>query len=138
MIKNANVNKVDQFQRAFCELHGDEIQQLIIESRQEAFAQAKKILKERTLNLVMQTIAGSAQPAPPVAIEKKGSSPFPKVIEKNSVDSRLNENHPHRPALGDRILEEIEAIREQILRNEELLSQIKPLLGSQQATDDKR
>ena len=138
MIQTADVHSIDQFQRAFCEMYYDEIQQLILESRQEAFTQAKIILKERALDFFMQTLAGEAVPMAPSPIEKKGSPPIPKVIEKNSVDSRQSESQPDRPALGDRILEEIEAIREQILRNEALLSQIKPLIGSQQTTEDKR
>ena len=138
MIQTVDAHSIDQFQRAFCEIYYDEIQQLILESRQEAFMQAKTILKERALDFFMQTIAGEGTPKAPSAIEKKGSSPIPKAIEKNSVDSRLSETNTHRPALGDRILEEIEAIREQILRNEALLSQIKPLIGSQQTTEDKR
>ena len=138
MTKKAEVQIGDTFQRAFRELYNDEIAQLIRESRQEAFEHAKKIIKKRALSLFMQAIAGELLQQPAVATVRNESSSFQKALEKDSVEQRLPDSYAHRPALGDRILEEIEAIREQILRNEELLSQIKPLIGSQQTTEEKR
>ena len=138
MVNNNGFHIADQFKRVFSETHKDQIQKLIHESRQEAFAQAKEILKGQTLNSVMRAILGDENPQNPIRKDQDSPSINQNNVSKDLSDKPQNQAIQNKPALSDRILEEIEAIREQILRNEELLSQIKPLIGHQKATEDKR
>lgn len=206
MEKNETLKISEKFQHAFASVCEDQIQQLIEESRKEALAQAKQILRINALNNVLEAVVGepAAQEVfsddevivPSVAhkasVEKKASSEnkasIEKTVEKRSVQAgvsvkpveaktlelktvvketiipdavvetpviqkrnaseqesvRVKAPVRHRvqqmpaptpknlnnapPVLNDRILEEIEAIREQIRRNELLLSQIKPFV----------
>ncbi len=136
----------ERFQLAFSTQYRDQIQQVIQESRQEAFARAKQLLKDESLNRLLETMA--ARPKPDPVATTSTSSPVPHIPAneelKTSVKKRPQasptkpstsskpdpetDGAVFTPALSDRILNEIEAIRAQILRNEQLLSQIKPLL----------
>ena len=129
MVQHAEAHIAEEFKRVFSELYKDKIQKLIHESREEAFVQAKEILKDRALNSVLTIAIGDNSER-----NQDASTSLPPSLKKDihtEQPSNINtgEKTPHKPALSDRILEEIEAIREQILRNEELLSQIKPLIG---------
>ncbi len=130
MEKTGTIEIGTQFQDAFARVYEDQIQQIIQDSRQEALATAKQILRENALNNVLEAVVTGSQdtedksstiddPRPVQPARKKAKSE--KVLQPKDL-----RNAP--PALNDRILEEIEAIREQIQRNELLLSQIKPFV----------
>ena len=129
MVQNPEAHIAKDFNRHFSELYSDKIQQLVHESFQEAFAQAKQILKERALNSVLTLVIENETDQRKDVYPKKHPSLKQEPGPKQLINLDAKEKTPHKPALSDRILEEIEAIREQILRNEELLSQIKPLIG---------
>ncbi len=211
MEKNGTIEIVDQFQHAFARVFEDQIQQLIQDSRKEALAAAKQILRDSALNNVLEAVVDSAvrrdvasrdtiggdgdiaerntaggnpetrktvardvaagsttvSPAAKAVSSRTVSSdsvvavdigtvdistvvekatPSPVVVELPAKPSRIKAkpetvlrpkaagNAP--PVLNDRILEEIEAIREQIRRNELLLSQIKPFVQMSKVQDE--
>ena len=136
MVQNTETHIAEEFKRVFSEFYNEQIQQLIDESRQEAFAQAKEILKDRALNSLLTVVIGDDLEQNKGSIEKKAPSLKKEVRADRPTDLQSGGKTPHKPALSDRILEEIEAIREQILRNEELLSQIKPLIGLPKTTPE--
>ena len=124
MEKNATLEIGEKFQHAFASVCEDQIQQLIEETRQEALAQAKQILRVNALNNVLEAVVGENLPA---ANASKAPDPVRHRVQQMPAPTpKKITNAP--PALNDRILEEIEAIREQIRRNELLLSQIKPFV----------
>ena len=143
MEKNGTDEIVTQFQNAFAKVFEDQIQQLIQDSRQEALAQAKKILRESALLKVLEAVADESV--------NKAELPSKTVVELPVHPSRIKANPEATsiskgakpadtknapPALNDRILEEIEAIREQIRRNERLLSQIKPFVQTSNVKEE--
>ncbi|MFK7848037.1 MAG: hypothetical protein AB8G77_22305 [Rhodothermales bacterium] len=182
MEKNGTIEIVDQFQDAFARVFEDQIQQLIQDSRKEALAAAKQILRENALHNVLEAVVGSAGgndiaesdiaiadlanssmhsaneavssravPYEAVAtvdvgtvVEKTTSSPAvvelpvkpSRIKAKPETATRSKEAGSAPPMLNDRILEEIEAIREQIRRNELLLSQIKPFVQLSKVQDE--
>ncbi len=136
-----------QFQHAFARLFEDQIQQLIQDSRREALAQAKEILRENALNNVLQAVIGiddkKEQSDDDVAefsvrpLEKSTKSQNKaNTGGKPAKASHLKDATNVPPVLNDRILEEIEAIREQIRRNELLLSQIKPFVQTSKVQEE--
>lgn len=136
MVQHAEAYIAQEFKRVFSELYSDQIQQIVDESRQEAFARAKEILKERALNSVLTLVIGD-ESEQKQGIKKSTPSSLKKDVRADRpADLHSSDKIPPKPALSDRILEEIEAIREQILRNEELLSQIKPLIGLPKKTPE--
>ncbi|MBX2821902.1 MAG: hypothetical protein KTR29_19565 [Rhodothermaceae bacterium] len=136
MVHHTETHITEEFKRIFSELHNDLIQQLVHESRLEAFAQAKEILKNRALNSFLSEVMGDESEQYQSLERKKTPSINKEVRADRPTDKQSSDTIPHKPALSDRILEEIEAIREQILRNEELLSQIKPLIGLPKTTSE--
>ncbi len=147
MHRNESPELVDQFQHAFTRLFEDQIQQLIQDSRKEALAQAKEILRENALNNVLQAVIGiddkKEQSDDDVAefsvrpLKKTPKSYDTATAEvKSKKASRPKEATNVPPVLNDRILEEIEAIREQIRRNELLLSQIKPFVQTSKVQEE--
>ena len=118
---------IEQFQLAFSQVCADQIEQVIQECRSEALAQARQILRDRSLNDVVERVIETL----PLETESDGivgtrvktgyRKAQPQLAQKKDVAS-------DSASLNDRILAEIEAIREQIARNEELLSQIKPFV----------
>lgn len=127
MNREATSRIVDQFQLAFTEVFEDRILQLIQESRDEAFEQAKEILRDQTLNTVLEAVVATPNTDPSVKKVSDVVADEPVRPASNAADMKTPQK-PETPALNDRILQEIEAIREQILRNEQLLSQIKPFV----------
>ena len=136
MVQRTDTHITEEFKRIFSELHNDLIQRLVHESRLEAFAQAKEILKDRALNSLLTEVMGDESGQYQSLERKKAPSINKEVRADRPTDKQSSDTIPHKPALSDRILEEIEAIREQILRNEELLSQIKPLIGLPKTTSE--
>lgn len=193
MKKNGTIEIVDQFQYAFARVFENQIQQLIQDSRKEALAAAKQILRERALNSVLEAVVGSTVSRNAIegdvasrdtvngnvnagstisnSVNKAVSndtvtSDFAAIVDRSVVDGGVVEKNtpspvvvelpvkPSRikakpevatrsetvknapPVLNDRILEEIEAIREQIRRNELLLSQIKPFVQLSKVQDE--
>ncbi len=143
MEKNGTNEIVDQFQDAFARVYEDQIQQLVRESRQEALAQAKLILRENALNNVLEAVVDGTDdkvekpsrivaelPVQPSRIKAKSEE----ASTPKSATPKVVRNAP--PVLNDRILEEIEAIKKQIRRNEQLLSQIKPFVQSSKVQEE--
>jgi hypothetical protein len=121
-------HSIERFQLAFSEQYQDQIHQLVQESVEEAFALAKEILRAETLNTVLAAAgarAGSPGNRPP---ENRAVPHSAGQAQTEGSAETPNAPAPEPTALNDRILQEIEAIREQILRNEQLLGQIKPFL----------
>lgn len=138
---------VHQFQHAFIRVSQDQIQQLIQDSRREALAQAKEILRENALNKVLQAVIGiddkkKKSPEDEAEISVWSLRQSEKAHQKASAAAKSKkasspEAAKHAPpVLNDRILEEIEAIREQIRRNELLLSQIKPFVQTSKVQEE--
>lgn len=125
MNREATSRIVDKFQLAFTEVFEDRILKLIQESRDEAFEQAKEILRDQTLNTVLEAVVATPHTDPSL---KKVSDVAPDEPVRSVSSPAETPQKSDTPALNDRILQEIEAIREQILRNEQLLSQIKPFV----------
>ncbi len=148
MENNRTNGIVDQFQHAFARIYEDQIQQLIRDSRAEALAQAKQILREKALNNVLEAVVdGTVEkgaPVPDIISSEVVSSEVvtvkpiqkPRRSVKPESVSRSKETRNAPPVLNDRILEEIEAIREQIRRNELLLSQIKPFVQTSKVQEE--
>ena len=198
MDRNLTLEIETQFQDAFTRVFEDQIQQLIEDSRKEALAQAKQILRENALNNVLKAVVGStveqtAKTEPPAPVQKpakavpavapaqKNKAPEAKAVLKqtetssmpgqksdvieivsvktvvkpkarvsdqparvnvkpvkvqNMKTSQVSDPNNAPPVLNDRILEEIEAIREQIQRNELLLSQIKPFVQATKVQEE--
>lgn len=135
MNQQATSRIVDKFKLAFTEVFEDQILQLIQESRKEAFEQAKEILRDQTLNTVLEAVATAPDSDPSAQKASDAAADTP----AQPVSSTANIKTPHKtdtPALNDRILQEIEAIREQILRNEQLLCQIKPFVQSSKTPEE--
>ena len=131
MANNGTIEIGSQFQHAFARVFEEQIQQLIQDSRQEALATAKEILRESALNNVLEAVVtGNKEKEEDASSMVDGPRPVQPKRKKAKPEKALQpkelRNAP--PALNDRILEEIEAIREQIQRNELLLSQIKPFV----------
>ena len=123
---------IEKFQHRFVEVFENQIHQVIQESRQEAFSQAKEILKDRTLQEVLDNDTGNDANAPELDVKE-----LSKVLEDSTVvlkqvcskEERLSPHISDQPGdVEDPLLREIEAIREQIIRNEQLLNQIKPFI----------
>ena len=141
MRKNETAEIGNQFQRAFASACEAQIQQLIRETRKEALASAKQILRQNALQHVLESVVdgipGVAQstPAPEPVKESVAASPV-KAKPKPEPVRRTKHIKEAPPVLNDRILEEIEAIREQIRRNELLLSQIKPFVQTSKVNEE--
>ena len=143
MEKNGTIEIVDQFQDAFARVFEDQIQQLIQDSRQEALAQAKLILRENALNDVLEAVVSETVDNKETPLEVVAELPVQPVrIRPNPEEAPKSAGLKPKdikiapPALNDRILEEIEAIREQIQRNELLLNQIKPFVQTSQIQEE--
>ncbi len=141
MEKNVTAEIGHQFQRAFASACEVQIQQLIRETRQEALASAKQILRQNALQHVLESVvdgisgADDRAPAPEVDLDEVMVSPV-RVKAKSEPAKRIKRTNEAPPVLNDRILEEIEAIREQIRRNELLLSQIKPFVQTSKVQEE--
>ena len=129
MEKNGTINLVDQFQDAFARVFENQIQQLIEDSRLEALAQAKQILRENALHNVLEAVISGTTDADSEPIQRIKATPEEATTP---LGPRPEVIKTAPPVLNDRILEEIEAIREQIQRNELLLSKIKPFVRTSQ------
>ena len=135
MKNNVVLEMGNQFQVAFTRAYKRQIHRLIEETRREALIAAKTVLKKNAVNTVLEVAAGE-RPLP------ESPRPVDRSVEHAvSEVKKVRRNQPAKaapaqkaaPVLNHRILEEIEAIREQIRRNELLLSQIKPFV--QQASN---
>lgn len=141
MKKNITAEIGVQFQRAFASACEAQIQQLIRETRQEALASAKQILRQSALQHVLESAvdgvsgANGRSPAPEPDMDEVVVSPV-RVKTKTEPVKRVKRTKEAPPVLNDRILEEIEAIREQIRRNELLLSQIKPFVQTSKVQEE--
>ena len=115
-MKSALHHAIERFQLAFTSRCEAQIRRLIDETRREAFAEARDVLRRRTVKSMLDAAARAA----------------------SSGEHRSGQQTPvqHAPALNDRILGEIEAIREQLSRNEALFSQIKPLIRSMPVSEE--
>ena len=145
MEKNETAEIGNQFQRAFASACEAQIQQLIRETRQEALASAKQILRQNALQHVLESVVDGI---PGVAQSTPAPEPVQETVAVKAVPTRGQTKakpEPVRrkthikeapPVLNDRILEEIEAIREQIRRNELLLSQIKPFVQTSKVKEE--
>ena len=138
MVHDSNIHIAEQFQLGFREQYREQIQNLIQESRKEAFEQAKKILKDETLSIVLKSLSLDDRSNTAAVKSPLLRAHRPEPSRTSSTEEQLTKNHTSNPALSERILKEIEAIREQILRNEELLSQLKPFIRPHTTTEEKR
>ena len=120
----------DEFQLAFSKVCQSQIQRVIQESREEAFAEAKQILRDQSLNSVLAAAVDHADGKQQSPSDSSKRLRNRHVQKKAETIQKLEKKKNGLPALNDRILQEIEAIREQIMRNEQLLSQIKPMVRS--------
>ncbi|MEM8487155.1 MAG: hypothetical protein AAF564_16500 [Bacteroidota bacterium] len=142
MEKNLTAEIGHQFQRAFASACEAQIQQLIRETRQEALASAKQILRQSALQHVLESVvdgvsgADERAPAPAPGMDNVVVSPVRVKAAKTEPAKRVKRTKEAPPVLNDRILEEIEAIREQIRRNELLLSQIKPFVQTSKVQEE--
>ena len=139
MEKNGTINLVDQFQDAFARVFENQIHQLIEDSRLEALAQAKQILRENALHNVLEAVISGTTDADSEPIQNVAELQVQPLRIKATPEEATTPLGPRPeviktapPVLNDRILEEIEAIREQIQRNELLLSKIKPFVRTSQ------
>ncbi len=92
---------------------------------------------QHVLESVVDGISGADDraPAPEVDLDEVMVSPV-RVKAKSEPAKRIKRTNEAPPVLNDRILEEIEAIREQIRRNELLLSQIKPFVQTSKVQEE--
>ena len=139
MEKDGTIEIIEQFQHAFATVYEDQIQKLIQDTRKEALAQAKQILRDSALNNVLEAVVDETRDArvqPVVATIEPLPTPRKRLDSRPQFAPRKKENSTAPPLLSDRILEEIEMIRDQIKRNEQLLSQIKPLVQASKVQEE--
>ena len=140
MVPENKYQIAEEFQRVFTERYSKRILALIQETREEAFEDAKRILKAQTVRFVLTSVYGEATPSSPLHTAKEQAPDEGEVEAKNVLNAStrlpISDDRASNPALSDRILKEIEAIRDQIQRNEKLLSQIKPLIRSSITSED--
>ena len=128
--KNRVAEAVHQFQLSFRESCNPQIQRLIGESRKEAFAEAKSILRDQTLKTVLQVALNQMGLADNVVERRPVRTRPGRVQSKKEIEQKRGNSIGGTPTLSDRVFQEIEAIQEKILKNEQLLNQIKPLVQS--------